>query len=58
MKEINWKVKNKRIDLEKFIEERIKENKDLFTKEEKKIILLNNTLISKLYLIGLLDGKY
>ena len=32
MKEINWKVKNKRIDLEKFIEERIKENKDLFTK--------------------------
>ena len=58
MKEINWKVKNKRIDLEKFIEERIKENNDLFTKEEKKIILLNNTLISKLYLIGLLDGKY
>lgn len=41
-------------NLEEFIKERMKENKELFDDEE--IKLLNETSI-KLYIIGLLDGK-
>ena len=41
-------------NLEKFIKERMKENKELFDDEE--IKLLNETSI-KLYIIGIIDGK-
>lgn len=41
-------------NLEKFIKERMKENKELFDDEE--IKLLNETSM-KLYIIGIIDGK-
>lgn len=37
------------------LKERIKENKNLFNKEEMKVINENLNIISKIYLIGILD---
>ncbi len=39
------------------IEERIKENKEIFSKEELQIITKNNILIKKIYLLGVLDSN-
>lgn len=44
--------KNKRIDLENFIKERILENKELFTEEELTVINNNNIITKKIYLLG------
>ena len=38
--------------VDKFILERIEENKDLFTKEEMKIIKNNMIITKKIYLLG------
>lgn len=39
------------------IEERIKENKEIFSKEELQIITKNNILIKKISLLGVLDSN-
>ena len=46
-----------KLNVEKIVKERIKENEKLFTGEE--LIFLNNhvNLIKKIYLIGLMNGK-
>ena len=42
--------------MEKLIEERIKENGNLFKEEELNFINKNVNIIYKIYLLGLLDG--
>lgn len=46
------------LNIDDFINERIKENKALFTKEELEIIKNNIKLTNKIYLFGILDGKF
>lgn len=41
--------------MEKFIKERIKENKELFSKEELKIIDNNVNVVKKIYILSILD---
>lgn len=41
---------------EKIIEERIKKNRNLYSKSELKFIKENDKLIKKTYLLGLIDG--
>ncbi len=43
--------------MEEWIKERIKENEELFSKEELKITKNNFSLIKKMYLIGLINGR-
>lgn len=45
-------VKYEKNNLEKFIEERIEENKELFTEEELTAINNNNIIVKKIYLLG------
>ena len=40
---------------EEIVRERIKENEELFSKEELQIIEKNSLLIEKIYLLGVLD---
>lgn len=47
----------KKVTLEKFIEERIKENKGLFTVEEMICIEKNKGCINKIYLLGAKNSK-
>ena len=47
----------KKISLENFIEERIAENRNLFTKEELKIIKKHPKCIRKIYLLGAMNGR-
>lgn len=51
------KKENEEISVEKILKERIKENEELFNKEE--IALLNNNIriIKKIYLLGLINGR-
>lgn len=42
---------------EEIIKERIEENKELFSKEELCIIEKNDTIIKKIYLLGLINGR-
>ncbi|MBR3163600.1 MAG: hypothetical protein IKF17_05835 [Clostridia bacterium] len=44
-------------DVEKFIEERIMENKNLFNKDEKDFIRKHGNLIKKIYLLGFINSK-
>lgn len=45
------------ITLESYIEERIKENKELFTKEELQWIRENKKGTNKIYLLGAINSK-
>lgn len=45
------------ITLEKFVKDRIQENKDLFTAEEMKLIGKHKRCIHKVYLLGVTDGR-
>ena len=47
----------KRDSLGKFIAERIKENKELFTNEELTIIKKNYILTKKLYMLGMINTQ-
>ena len=48
-------ILNKKINVESFVSERLKENENLFTEEELEIIKSNNVLIEKVYALGMLD---
>lgn len=43
--------------MNEFIKERIKENKNLFSKEELKIIEDSFTLMKKIYLLGFINAS-
>lgn len=43
--------------MEKWIEERIEENKELFTDEELKTIDNNFAVIKKIYILGMINTK-
>lgn len=47
----------RKICLTDFIEERIKENRDLFTKEELMLINENRKCVNKVYLLGAINSK-
>ena len=53
--EIKDVVKNERMNVEKLIEERIKSNTKIFNKEDIGRIVQNIDLVSKIYVLGLLD---
>lgn len=42
---------------DEIIEERIKENKELFKEEELKCMANNFDLVKKIYLLGLINGR-
>lgn len=48
-------IKYEKINMEKIVKERIKENKNLFTEEELQFINNNVNAIKKIYLLGILD---
>ncbi len=48
-------IKKERINIERLIEERIKSNTKLFNKEDIGRIVQNIDLVSKIYVLGLLD---
>ena len=50
--------KNEKINLERILEERIINNKDMFTEIELKYMKNNIKLINKIYLLGILDGNF
>ena len=43
--------------MEKFIRQRIKENKNLFNEDEILQIEKNYTIMKKIYILGISDGK-
>ena len=43
--------------LKKFLEKRIKENKDLFSHQELEIVKQNPNLIKKIYILGIKDTE-
>lgn len=45
-------VLSRKSDLEIFVQERIKENEELFTEEELTVINNNNIILKKIYLLG------
>ncbi len=47
----------KNVTLDRFIEDRIKENEKLFTKEELEDMSHNKGYVKKIYLLGLIHGK-
>ena len=47
----------KNVTLDSFIEDRIKENEKLFTKEELEDMSHNKGYVKKIYLLGLIHGK-
>lgn len=47
----------KKITLEEFIKERVKENKELFSKKELTNIEENIILIKKIYILALINSK-
>lgn len=44
-------------NIERFLQERIEENKELFTKKEYSIMMSHMYLIKKIYILGINDGK-
>ena len=48
-------IKKERINIERLIEERIKSSTKLFNKEDIGRIVQNIDLVSKIYVLGLLD---
>ena len=47
----------KRISLEEFIEERIKENSHLFTSDEMEFMMKNKRCMYKVYLLGAINSR-
>ena len=47
-----------KLNVEKIVKERIKENEEIFTGEELKVIKDNANIIEKVYLIGILDNNF
>lgn len=47
----------KSITVKGFVEDRIEENKELFTAEELQFIKMNQKCINKIYLLGVMDCK-
>lgn len=45
------------INVEKFIKERVEENKELFNKKELDIINQYESIIKKIYLLGFINAK-
>lgn len=43
-------------DIEKFVENRIEDNKEIFSEEEYKIVKENKNFTKKVYILGALDG--
>ena len=57
MKETNEALENKeKLELKEFINKRVLNNINLFSKEELSIIKENDTLVEKLYMLGFLDN--
>ena len=56
MKKIEIEKMNNNLNLKQFIYERIVKNANLFSGSEMKIINSNESLIEKIYLIGILDN--
>lgn len=50
-------VLNKKINVESFLSERLKENENLFTEEELKYISINKECIKKIYLLGFINAR-
>lgn len=50
-------VENEIINAKRNLEERIEQNRDLFTKDELIIIDKNDIITIKIYLLGLIDGR-
>lgn len=50
-------MENEIINVEKFIQERIEENKNLFTNNEIKTIEQNKIITKKIYLLGFVNSK-
>ena len=55
MKDVIKYEQNKEDLVKKFLEKRIEENKELFTKYELTLIVENIKFIKKIYILGLLD---
>lgn len=49
-------VENEVINLEEFLEKRIKENIKMFSREELEILKNNKNILLKIYLLGMLDS--
>lgn len=56
MKKTEEEKINNNLNLKQFIDERIEKNTNLFSESEMKIINSNESLIEKVYLIGILDN--
>ncbi len=50
-------MENEAINVGKFIKERIMENKEMFNKEEIKLICKNEKCIKKIYLLGFINAR-
>ena len=50
-------VENEIINAKRNLEERIEQNRNLFTKDELIIIDKNDIITIKIYLLGLIDGR-
>lgn len=50
-------LKKEKVDLGKFVSERIEENNNLFTKEELEYIDKNKTCIEKVYFLGFSNAR-
>ena len=50
-------VENEIINAKRNLEERIEQNRNLFTKDELIIIDKNGIITIKIYLLGLIDGR-
>ena len=50
-------VLNKKINVESFVSERLKENENLFTEEELKNINMNKECAKKIYLLGFINAR-
>lgn len=57
MKQVLSNEVKKEDEIRKFLEQRIEDNRDLFTEYELKLIKDNITVIKKIYILGLLDNE-
>ena len=56
-KKVEKNTEENEIILEEIIKERIEENKNLFSKQELEVAKNNISLIKKMYLLGMINGK-
>ena len=50
-------MKDEVINVEKFIQDRIEENKELFNNNEIEIINYNKRVVEKIYLLGFINSR-